>query len=172
MKLYALFAVSLAAFATPNISPFKRLEPAPFAPATAEQGAFARCSGEEHHKGSLAHPADMLDCLEIGTWATANNGMWVLKAATTAAAADDDVIENDNNNSNSNNNGWHALYGYGNCALFVKYAAPTSVGNADVVNLIEAVHMSDGMRLGPVEEVGTFRGCQAGVDVSFWLRGP
>ncbi|KAJ3569984.1 hypothetical protein NPX13_g5888 [Xylaria arbuscula] len=165
MKLYALLAVLPAALAVPGTISFKRLEPAPFAPATTEQGAFARCEGEDHHRANLAHPADMLDCLEISSWATANNGMWVLKATSTSTNTTTD-------DAGADDHDWHALYGYGNCALFVKYTEPTSVGNADVVKLIETIHMSDGMRLGPVEEVGSFCGCQAGVDVKFWLRGP
>ncbi|KAK5630780.1 hypothetical protein RRF57_006495 [Xylaria bambusicola] len=157
MKLHTFLPIPLAALVAHGITAFKILEPAPFAPATPEQGTFAKCSAVEHHKGKLAHPADMLDCLEISTWASTNNGMWVLKATTEVDDDDDD--------------GWHVLNGHGTCALFVKYTAPTSIGNADVVNLIEAIHMSDSIELGSVEEVGTFRGCQAGVDVSFWLRG-
>lgn len=93
--------------------------------------------------------ADMKDCLEIGEWATNNNGMWIL-----------DTSDND----------WHVLSVQGTCALIVKNAQPTSVGNKDVMDFIEAVHQGDGIELGPIEELGTFSGCQGGADVSFWLR--
>ncbi|KAI0914070.1 hypothetical protein F4823DRAFT_435851 [Ustulina deusta] len=158
MKLFALLAMPLAALTTPHATISKHFDPAPFAPATPEQGAFNRCSAEEHRKGRLAHPADMLDCLEIGDWASENNGVWVLEAAA-AADVDDD-------------NDWHVLRVQGRCALFIKNTEPTSIGNRDVADLIEAVHLGDGIELGPVEELGTFCGCQGGANVSFWLRNP
>ncbi|TGJ86154.1 hypothetical protein E0Z10_g2616 [Xylaria hypoxylon] len=156
MKILALLAMPLSALAAPKMAISKRFDAAPFAPATPEQEAFDMCSTEEHHKGKLAHTADMLDCLEIGEWASENNGEWVLKATTDA---DDDCD-------------WHILRAQGNCALLVKNTEPTSVGNKDVADLIEAIHLGDGIELGPIEEVGTFGGCQGGAKVSFWLRNP
>ncbi|KAI0866242.1 hypothetical protein F4860DRAFT_459431 [Xylaria cubensis] len=149
LRLFTFLAISIAALAAPGAAVSKRFDTAPFAPATPEQGAFDKCSTEGHHKGDLAHPAPMLDCLQIGDWAKNNNGMWIL-----------DATDND----------WHILRMQGACALVVKNTQPTSVGNKDVVDFIEAVHMGDGVELGPVEELGTFYGCQGGVDVSFWLR--
>ncbi|KAI1192338.1 hypothetical protein F5X97DRAFT_104279 [Nemania serpens] len=158
MNLLALLTLPLAALAAPEATVSGCFAEAPFAPGTPEQGAFDRCSTEAHHKGRLAHPADMLDCLEIGEWARKNNGMWILHAATTTAAA------------GAGANDWRALRTQGTCALVVRNSAPTSVGNQDVVDLIDAVHLGDGVELGPIEEVGFFGGCQAGVNVSFWLR--
>ncbi|KAJ2995651.1 hypothetical protein NUW58_g1209 [Xylaria curta] len=154
MKLFAFLSMSSAVLAIPESPTSKSSGMAPFAPATAYQRAFDRCSTEKHHKAVMAHPADILDCLEIGEWAKKNNGMWILDALTDA---------NDDNN-------WHTLRVQGTCALIVQNTKPTSVGNKDVVDLIEAVHMGDGIELGPIEERGTFGGCQGDADVSFWLR--
>ncbi|RWA14848.1 hypothetical protein EKO27_g185 [Xylaria grammica] len=156
MKISALLTMPLLGLATPKVAIFERLDAAPFAPATPQQEAFDRCSTEEHHKGKLAHTADMLDCLEIGVWASGNNGVWVLEATTDV---DDDCD-------------WHILRAQGDCALFVKNTEPTSIGNKDVADLIETIHLDDGIELGPVEELGTFGGCQGGANVSFWLRNP
>ncbi|KAI0426184.1 hypothetical protein F5Y09DRAFT_345968 [Xylaria sp. FL1042] len=156
MKLLVLLAMALAVLATPTTAISKDLDQPPFAPGTAEQGGFNRCSSQEYHKGDLAHPADMLDCLEISRWASEHNGIWILKAIA-------DPNDNDD---------WHMLREQGGCALLVKNTAPTSIGNKDIADLIDAVHMGDGLELGPVEEVGTFYGCQGGADVNFWLRGP
>ncbi|KAI1738521.1 hypothetical protein F4680DRAFT_425193 [Xylaria scruposa] len=152
LKLFAFLAIPMATLAAPKATVAKRFGTVPFAPATPEQGAFDKCSTEEHHKGDLAHPAPMMDCLEIGEWAKNNNGMWILDAT---AATDDD---------------WNVLRVQGACALVVKNTQPTSIGNKDVVDFIEAVHQGDGIELGSIEELGTFHGCQGGVDVSFWLR--
>ncbi|KAI1419790.1 hypothetical protein F5Y12DRAFT_788780 [Xylaria sp. FL1777] len=161
MKLFTLLATSLATLTTPSAAISTYLDPAPFAPATSEQGGFDRCSGEEHHKGRLAHPADMLDCLEIGQWANTNNGVWVLTAGTTT-----------NDDGGDDDDDWHMLREKGDCAVFVKNTQPTSVGNEDIADLIEAIHLGDGIELGPIEELGTFHGCQGGANVSFWLRSP
>ncbi|KAI1284506.1 hypothetical protein F5Y07DRAFT_5479 [Xylaria sp. FL0933] len=156
VKLFTLLMIPLAVFAAPNVAMSKHFDQPPFAPGTREQGGFNRCSSEEHHKDNLTYPADMLDCLEISRWASEHNGIWILKATTNADDEDD----------------WHVLRAQGNCALFVKNTAPTSIGNKDIADLIEAVHLEDGLELGPVDELGTFCGCQAGVDVDFWLRSP
>ncbi|KAI0490671.1 hypothetical protein F4859DRAFT_16316 [Xylaria cf. heliscus] len=155
MKLFTLLTIPIAALAAPEVMVSKRFGSAPFAPGTPEQGAFDKCSTEEHHKGNLAHPANMLDCLDISAWAKDNNGMWTLDATT------------DPNDDND----WQILRVQGSCALVVKNTQPTSIGNKDVMDLIEAIHLGDGIELGSIEELGTFHGCQAGVDVSFWLRG-
>ncbi|KAI1312812.1 hypothetical protein F5Y03DRAFT_200273 [Xylaria venustula] len=161
MKLFVLLALPLAALAAPNTAISKHFSEAPFAPASPEQGGFDRCSSEEHHKGHMSHPANMLDCLEIGLWANNNNGAWILDQTSTR-----------NDNSSDDDAGWHILRAEGNCALLVRNNAPTSVGNKDISDLIDAVHLGDGIELGPIEELGTFSGCQAGVNVSFWLRSP
>lgn len=154
MIILALLTVPLAALAAPETTISTRFAEAPFfAPGSAEQGTFDRCSTEAHHKSRLAHTADMLDCLEIGEWARKNNGVWMLDAIAAGDAND-----------------WYALRTQGTCALIVRSSEPTSVGNQDVVDLIDAVHLGDGIELGPIEEVGFFGGCQAGVNVSFWLR--
>ncbi|KAI0459830.1 hypothetical protein F5B21DRAFT_454356 [Xylaria acuta] len=155
MKLVTLLAIPIIALSAPRATVPLRFGTVPFAPATSEQGAFDKCSTEEHHKGNLAHTADMLDCLEIGEWARNNNGMWILDTTTDA---------------NEDANDWHVLRVQGTCALVVKNTQPTSVGNKDVVDFIEAVHLGDGIELGSIEELGTFCGCQGGVDVGFWLR--
>ncbi|KAI1753462.1 hypothetical protein F4782DRAFT_496408 [Xylaria castorea] len=152
MKLFTILSMLIAALAAPKATVSRRFGMAPFAPATSEQGAFDKCSAEEYHRGNLAHPASMLDCLEIGEWAKKNNGMWILDAT-----ADDD-------------DDWQILGVQGSCALVVKNTQPTSIGNKDVVDFIEAIHLGDGIELGSVEELGAFCGCQGGVDVSFWLR--
>ncbi|KAI0977385.1 hypothetical protein F4678DRAFT_12864 [Xylaria arbuscula] len=159
MRLFNLLATPLAALTAPNTANSKHFDAAPFAPATPEQGGFNRCSSEEHRKGQMSHPANMLDCLEIGLWASDNNGVWILDQTSTDDNNDDD-------------DGWHVLRAEGDCALLVKNTAPTSVGNKDISDLIDAVHLSDGIELGPVEELGTFCGCQGAVNVSFWLRSP
>ncbi|KAI8951339.1 hypothetical protein F4801DRAFT_578552 [Xylaria longipes] len=151
MKLFTLLTIPIAALATVS----KRFGTIPFAPATSEQGAFHKCSTEEYHKGNLSHTANMLDCLELGEWAKDNNGMWILDATTDANEEDDD---------------WHILRVQGTCALVVKNNQTTSVGNQDVVDFIESVHLGDGIELGPIEELGSFCGCPGGADVSFWLR--
>ncbi|KAI1191991.1 hypothetical protein F5B17DRAFT_125816 [Nemania serpens] len=153
MNLLALLTMPLAALAAPEATISRCFNAAPFAPGTPEQGSFDRCSTVTHHKGRLAHPANMLDCLEIGAWAKKNNGVWILHATTAAGAY-----------------GWYALRTQGTCALIVRNSEPTAVGNQDVADLIEAVHLGDGIALGPIEEVGYFGGCQGGVNVSFWLR--
>ncbi|KAF2972610.1 hypothetical protein GQX73_g1024 [Xylaria multiplex] len=155
MKIFTLLTIPLMALAAPKIMISKRFETAPFAPASPEQEAYNMCSTEEHRKGRLAHTADMLDCLEISAWASENNGVWMLKATTEGDDCD-----------------WHVLRTQGNCALFAKNTEPTSIGSKDVADLIEAIHLGDGIRLGPIEELGTFGGCQDGVNVSFWLRSP
>ncbi|KAI1111115.1 hypothetical protein F5Y14DRAFT_454399 [Nemania sp. NC0429] len=164
MNLLVFLAMPLAALAapyahtyTPPPSPITAAQ-APFAPGTPEQGSFDRCLTETHHKGRLAHVADMLDCLELGEWARKNNGVWTLNATTTTT-------------SNGGDTDWYALRTQGSCALLVRTPVdPTSVGNQDVVDLIDAVHLGDAIHLGPIEEVGVFGGCQAGVNVTFWLR--
>lgn len=155
MKLLTLLSMSLATLAAPSkLTISKRFDAVPYAPATPEQGPFDKCTAETHQRGKLSHTADMLDCLEIGSWARQNNGVWVLKATTDPSDPDD----------------WLVLREEGSCALIVKNTQPTQIGNQDVVDLIEAVHLGDGIRLGPVEEVGAFAGCQGDATVRFWLR--
>ncbi|KAI0541032.1 hypothetical protein GGR58DRAFT_74961 [Xylaria digitata] len=155
MKIFALLTIPLSALAAAKATISKHFETAPFVPAAPEQETLNRCSTEEHHKGRLTHTADMLDYLEISEWANENNGVWMLKTTTDA-----DDCE------------WNVLHVQGNCALFVKNTEPTSIGSKDVVDLIEAIHLGDGIGLGPIEELGTFGGCQDGANVSFWLRSP
>ncbi|GAP89136.1 hypothetical protein SAMD00023353_0902090 [Rosellinia necatrix] len=131
----------------------------PFVPFTPEQGGFDACATETHHLSMLGHPASMMDCLELSAWAAENNGVWIV-------GADDDGDGGDNDG------GWRALQTRGACALYARSARPTPVGNWDVVDLIEAIHLGDGIRLGSVEEVGVLGACQGGDNVSFWLRNP
>ncbi|KAI3323005.1 hypothetical protein HD806DRAFT_497504 [Xylariaceae sp. AK1471] len=155
MKLFALLSLPLAAVAAPNPKISKRFDEVVFAPANPPQSqGYNKCLTEEHQKTSLLHTADMLDCLEIGTWASDNDGMWLL-TATTNPKDDTD---------------WHILRQAGNCAFLVKNQQPTSVGNKDVSDFIDEIHLHDDVHLLPIEMVGTFDGCQNNANVSFWLR--
>ncbi|KAI1824698.1 hypothetical protein F4861DRAFT_250962 [Xylaria intraflava] len=152
MKLVTVLALPLAALAAPKSQASSPYSTAPFAPGSSEQGPYDKCTTEENHKGNFSHPADMLDCLQIGEWARANNGLWVLKA--TASDSDD----------------WFVLRQAGNCALLAQNTVPTEVGNKDVTDLIDTIHLGDGISLGSIEELGTFGGCQGDATVNFWLR--
>jgi len=154
IKYAALLAMPLTALAMPRGTISRRFDTVPFAPATPEQGGFSVCATKSHHNTNSLYPADMLDCLEIGTWAANNNGTWILKATTNPDDPDD----------------WHVLLTEGHCAFLIKNAKPTSLGNKDVADMIDAIHLSDGMRLGSIEEKGTFGRCQDGADINFWLR--
>ncbi|KAI0398355.1 hypothetical protein F5Y17DRAFT_151109 [Xylariaceae sp. FL0594] len=149
-SLIYLAALPVAALAMPGPKPFDTV---PFAPATGQNGSSLCTTRQHHHTADNANPADMMDCLEIGTWASDHNGEWILKETTTTTTDD-----------------WHVLLTRGHCTFLVKNTQATSLGNRDVMDMVDAIHLSDGIRLGPIEEKGTFGGCQDDADVQFWLR--
>jgi hypothetical protein len=155
MKLFTLLALPLVTVAASKPMISKRFNNVVFLHASPSQpqGCDA-CATEEHHRTTLLHTADMLDCLEIGTWASDNNGMWLLTHTT------------DPNDDTD----WHILRQTGNCALLVRNQQPTSVGNQDVSDFIDDIHLHDDVHLLPIELLGTFGGCSNNVNVSFWLR--
>ncbi|KAI2643696.1 hypothetical protein GGS21DRAFT_31775 [Xylaria nigripes] len=148
-------ATPLAVLAAP-IS--RRFDTVPFAPATSDQPPFKTCATQEINKGPNPNPASMSDCLMIGQWAAEHNGLWTLTGTTAT------------NSSSNDDDGWRVLHQELNCALLVKNTEATSIGNQDVADLIEAIYLGDGIRVGSVEEVGTFGGCPDQVNVSFLLR--
>jgi hypothetical protein len=154
MKHAVLLATPLTALVVSENNISKRFDTVPFAPAPPEQGGYSVCATESHHKANYTYPANMLDCLEIGMWAVNHNGMWILKATTNPDNLED----------------WHVLLTEGHCALLIKNTGPTSLGNKDVADMIDAIHLGDGIRLGLIEEKGTFDRCQDGADINFWLR--
>ncbi|KAI8625366.1 hypothetical protein F5Y19DRAFT_268767 [Xylariaceae sp. FL1651] len=154
MKFSAILLMPLAALAAPKATISKRFDNAPFAPDPHGLTPYQECSSYDFHKDNLAHTAPMLDCVKIANWARGNNGEWILKATT------DPGDDND----------WQVLQVQDGCALAVKNTEPTSVGNKDVAGLIDAIYLSDGVRLDPIEEKGHFIGCRGGGNVQFWLR--
>ncbi|KAI1175491.1 hypothetical protein F4777DRAFT_578986 [Nemania sp. FL0916] len=164
LKLFALLVTPLAALAAPSAAASNSVVPAAFVPGDTESGPFNRCSTQTYHKNNLMHTADMMDCLAISEWAKQHHGIWILHATTTTGGL---VV-----NKRDDHEGWYALRMQDNCALLVKSNKTTTIGNQDVVDLIESIHLGDGIGLGPIEEVGVFGGCQDGVDVELWLRDP
>ncbi|KAI1435993.1 hypothetical protein GGR50DRAFT_262122 [Xylaria sp. CBS 124048] len=149
-KLLAHLALPLAARAASSAPYPESFHLAPFASGTpvTPDHLYHQCKTEVHHLGNFSHPASMADCLEIGEWSRANSGLWILSS--------------DN---------WYILRESGNCALAVQANIPTNIGDGDVADLIDTIHLGDGIRLGSIEEAGSFSGCQnPNVVINFWLR--
>ncbi|KAI1335248.1 hypothetical protein F5Y15DRAFT_254919 [Xylariaceae sp. FL0016] len=158
MKLSALILMPIGGLAIPA-SPMmksvttlfaKRYDDAVFAPGS---NPYDICSG--HHKNLVdtGHAVNFDDCVDIMDWAKSHNGEFVLKFVTDPG---DDTE-------------WHVLKKNDNCALLARNVEVTSVGNADMYDLLNDISQADGSQ-GEIEEKGGFTGCQQNATVSFWLR--
>ncbi|CAJ2502750.1 Uu.00g101440.m01.CDS01 [Anthostomella pinea] len=160
MNLSAFLLLPLGALATPTYgkAPIaKRYDNAVWAPGITG-AAYDMCGTAAAEKVTDGFHSMFWDhgCQDILNWSYNNQGEWVLDRTT-------DPTDDDN---------YHVLATNGSCAFLVKNTEPTSVGNKDVTDILTFIknrdsHLNDSP---PIEEKGSFQGCQLNNTVDFWLR--